>query len=110
MAATDKFSVWGTGEESRDLLYVDDLADFVRRAIERQKSTFEIYNCGSGRAGISYTKSWRLLLRSWLLSTIASLFLDFAKAERESGWRSAHSMEEGIAKTAAWWKENTGKA
>ena len=42
--------VWGTGEEERDLLYVEDLADFVETALDRQDTPLGLYNVGSGEA------------------------------------------------------------
>ena len=43
-----KITVWGSGEEERDLLYVSDLADFVELAIAKQENKFELYNAGYG--------------------------------------------------------------
>jgi nucleoside-diphosphate-sugar epimerase len=37
MTAKDKISVWGTGEEERDLLHAEDLNNFVDLAIQNQK-------------------------------------------------------------------------
>ena len=45
-----KVNVWGTGEEARDLLYVDDLVEFVDAAINNQKSDYELFNVGLGKA------------------------------------------------------------
>ena len=45
-----KFVIWGSGEEKRDLLYIDDLIDFVDKVIENQKGHFRIYNCGSSES------------------------------------------------------------
>ena len=50
MTAEDKITVWGTGEEKRDLLYVDDLMDFVESALQNQTSNYELYNVGYGSA------------------------------------------------------------
>ena len=44
--------VWGDGSEIRDLLYVDDLVDFVRQALVLQSTPYELVNVGAG-AGIS---------------------------------------------------------
>ncbi len=49
-AKNHKISIWGTGEEKRDLLYIDDLVDFVKCAIKNQKPTFGLYNCGYGNS------------------------------------------------------------
>ncbi len=47
MLAKDELTIWGTGEERRDLLHVDDLVRFVRLAIEKQSANFGLYNCGA---------------------------------------------------------------
>ncbi len=118
METSDTITIWGTGEESRDLLYVDDLVDFVRRAVERQSSTFEIYNCGSGQATLIRDLIHKIIEASGKRLAVehdlsqpnikTSLFLDCTKAKQELGWRPEHSLEEGIAKTIAWWKANIG--
>jgi GDP-L-fucose synthase len=117
MTATDgKITVWGTGEEARDLLYVGDLVDFVARAIEHQTARFGLYNCGYGAAipvrelvKKIVTKSGRKLAINHDLTqpTIkSSLFVDCSKAARELGWRRATSLDDGIERTIGWWKAN----
>jgi len=119
MSADDgKITVWGTGEEARDLLYVQDLIDFVDKAIHRQETPFGLYNCGYGKAvsiknlvSEIVKESGRTLAIEHDLSqpTIkTSLFLDCAKAERELGWIRETSLTAGIAKTLRWWKANVG--
>lgn len=120
MSAQDgKITVWGTGEEARDLLCVEDLIDFVDKAIHRQGTPFGLYNCGYGEA-ISIRdlvskivqKSGRTLAIEHDLSqpTIkSSLFLDCAKAKRELGWKRTTSLDAGIAKTLVWWQANIGE-
>lgn len=121
MTAKDgKIVVWGTGEEGRDLLYVDDLVDFVERAVHRQAAAFALYNCGYGEAiqikdlvAQIVQKSGRQLRIEHDLSqpTIkTSLFLDCSKAARELGWRRKTSLDDGIAKTIAWWKATLGQS
>jgi thiamine pyrophosphate-dependent acetolactate synthase large subunit-like protein len=39
-------------------------------------------------------------------STDTSLFLDCSKAERELGWRRQIDLDDGIARTLAWWQRN----
>jgi len=50
MQAKDKISVWGTGDEERDLLYIDDLVNFVDLTIQKQPEKYRLYNCGYGKA------------------------------------------------------------
>jgi nucleoside-diphosphate-sugar epimerase len=117
MTATDgRVAVWGRGEEARDLLYVDDLVDFVTRAIECQKEPFALYNCGSGIAvkvkdlvrSIVAGSGRSLAIEHDLSkpSIETSVHLDCRKAERELGWRPNTSLEEGIRRTLVWWKAN----
>jgi GDP-L-fucose synthase len=115
MTATDgRVVVWGNGEEARDLLYVDDLIDFVDRTIERQAEPFALYNCGSGQAvkikdlvRMIVAASGRPLAIEHDLtkpSIETSLALDCRKAEQALDWRPQTSLDEGIRRTLAWWK------
>jgi nucleoside-diphosphate-sugar epimerase len=117
-AKNGKLMVWGTGEEARDLLYVDDLVDAVERAIDRQRDAFKLYNIGAGTA-ISIkdlvhkivAASGRPLEIEHDLSqpTIkTSLSIDCTKAKHELGWQPKTALDEGIQKTINWWKINVG--
>jgi nucleoside-diphosphate-sugar epimerase len=120
MTSTDgKITVWGSGEEARDLLYVDDLVDFVARTIERQTAPYALYNAGSGHA-VSIKElvakivaaSGRGLRVEHDLSkpTIkTSLSLDCAKAARELDWRPRTSLDEGIRHTIDWWQAHVAQ-
>jgi GDP-L-fucose synthase len=116
MNATDKVIVWGTGDEERDLLYVDDLVEFVEMAIAKQKAKFSLYNCGYGNA-ISIKNLVQTIVRLSgknlaiehdlsQPSIKTSLYLDCSLAKEELGWESKTSLETGINKTLAWWKAN----
>jgi len=117
LASNDgKINVWGTGEEERDLLYVDDLTSFIEKAIESQKKPYELYNCGYGSAisikglvkKIIDASGRNLIIEHDLTQpTIkTSLSLDCGKAERELGWTPKTTTDEGISKTIAWWRAN----
>lgn len=108
-----KIVVWGTGEEARDLLYVDDLVDFVERAIDRQQTAFELFNVGVGEAVTIRDLVRKIIAASRREIRVehdlsqptikTTLFLDCAKAERVLGWRPTTTLDDGIAKTIAWW-------
>lgn len=121
MTASDgKIVVWGSGEEARDLLYVDDLMEMVEAAIARQTPPFGLYHCGYGEAisvsdlvrRIVAASGRRLAIEHDLTKpTIkTSLFLDCAKAGRELGWRRKTKLDDGIRRTLAWWQDNVGPA
>jgi nucleoside-diphosphate-sugar epimerase len=115
-AADGKITVWGSGEEARDLLYVGDLVDFVERAVDRQPVPYALYNAGYGHAvsindvvAKIVAASGRSLRIEHDLSkpTIkTSLSLDCAKAARELDWRPRTSLDEGIRRTIDWWRAN----
>ena len=119
MTATDgRVVVWGSGEEARDLLYVDDLVNFVATAFDRQKSPFALYNCGTGSA-VKVKDLVRMIVAAsgrdlhiehdLTKPTITNaLALDCRKAERELGWRPEIGLDEGIRRTVAWWRDNVG--
>jgi GDP-L-fucose synthase len=115
-AEGDKIVVWGTGEEERDLLYVDDLCDAVNASIERQEAAFGIYNIGAGHS-VSIKHLVKTMLERAQVNlkiehdltkpTIPTkLCVDFAKAESELGWRPQTSLEDGIERTLAWYRKN----
>ena len=115
-ATGDKISVWGTGEEERDLLYIDDLINFVDNAIKNQKSLYGLYNVGYGSAVsikalvkkiISISGKKLKIEHDLSQPTIkTSLSLNCEKAKNELGWIPKTSLDDGIAKTISWWKKN----
>lgn len=114
MTARDgKVTVWGAGEESRDLLYVSDLVSFVSEVIKNQKSAYGLYNCGYGEA-ITINELVRKIVELSgkplkiehdleKPSIKTSLFLDCSKALRELGWRRRTTIDNGIKMTIDWW-------
>lgn len=111
-----KIHVWGTGEEERDLLYVDDLTKFVESSIINQSKPYELYNCGYGTAIsikelvnkiIEASEKPLEVVHDLSQPTIkTSLSLDCSKAKNELGWKPEITLDQGIAKTIAWWREN----
>lgn len=116
MQADKSLTIWGTGEERRDLLHVDDLMRFVSLAIERQPGAFGLYNCGLGTSisvrrlveQVVHASGKRLKLDHDLSmpSIPFDLTLDCAKARGELGWEPKIALEEGIGRTVQWWREN----
>ncbi len=116
MLAKDKISVWGTGDEERDVLYVDDLVNFVELAIEKQTENYRLYNCGYGKAIaikelvnkiVAHSGKHLKIEHDLSQPTIkTSLFLDCGLAEKELGWKVKTDLDTGIIKSLAWWKAN----
>ena len=108
-------TVWGTGEEARDLLYVGDLVRCVELAIARQQAPFALWNVGWGQAVkvrevvaqvIAATGRRIGIAHDLSRPTIPfSLALDCARIAGEIGWRPETPLAEGLARTIAYWKE-----
>lgn len=115
-AQDGRISVWGNGEEARDLLYVRDLVSFVHKAIERQKSSFGIFNCGYGEPIRIKDLVKKIVAISGRPLNIehdlsqpsinTSLYLNCEKAKNELGWERETLLGDGIAKTISWWRAN----
>ena len=110
-----KVTVWGDGSEARDLLYVSDLVDFVEVLLASQKERFELINIGAGKAVPIKDLVQKVIELSGRSLTIAfdrtkptipfSLALDTGKVLEKYGWQPKVSLEEGIRKTLAWYRQ-----
>lgn len=115
-AADGRIVVWGSGDEARDLLYIDDLVDFVELAIQRQAEPYRLYHCGYGQAtSIKDLVQWIVRASGRQLAiehdlnrpTIpTSLCLDCNRAKQELNWQPKVSLDEGIRRTLNWWREH----
>jgi len=113
----DVVTCWGTGSASREFLYVDDAAEGIVRAAERVR-TPEPINLGTGRE-ITIRALVELIGR---LSGFEGRFkwdaaqpdgqprrcLDTTRAGRILDWEAQTDLEEGLATTIAWWREQGG--
>ncbi len=107
--------VWGTGNASRGFLYVDDCAEAIILATKHYEKS-EPVNIGGGK---------EITIKN-LVSTICNLMdfkgninwdstkpdgqprrcLDVSKAEKEFGFKTETSFEDGLKKTIDWYCEN----
>lgn len=111
-----KVPVYGDGQNIRDWIHCDDHSRGVFAALERGKAG-QVYNFGGGNptanldltrhlirltgrddSAIEYVKDRAGHDRAYLI--------DYAKAERELGWRPLVNFDEGLAQTVAWYKQH----
>lgn len=113
-----RVEVWGTGQASREFLYVEDAAEGVVLAAEKYNKA-EPVNLGTGR---------EITIKD-LVNLIAQLTnfdgkivwntskpdgqprrcLDTSRAKREFGFEAKTNFVSGLQKTIQWYRENTVK-
>lgn len=107
--------VKGSGEQTRDLLYVEDCADFVIRAAFAEPAEGEIINAGTGDdvtikelAARSVTHGNRVehVAHDHPQAEIMRLCCESSKARRLLGWSPSVRLDEGLARTRKWLEEN----
>ena len=113
-------TVWGTGEEERDLLHVSDLVDFVELALDKQEKKYELINVGAG-ASVSVAdivkriiagsgKDLKIVYDPNGPTIKTKLALDASRAAKEYGWKPKISLDQGIKMTIDWYRKNISPA
>lgn len=113
-AGEDTITAWGTGEPTREFLYVEDAAEGVVDALERYDDP-EPVNLGTGE---------EISIRD-LVNEIAEVVgfdgdvewdtskpdgqprrcLDTSRAEERFGWTADTPFRDGLERTVAWYEE-----
>ena len=107
--------IYGSGEDERDYLYVQDVAEASIMALERGSG--EAFNIGTGR-GTSVNQIYSLLKEAAAYpgeaaygparpGDVSKIYLDAAKARQGLGWEPRFSLEEGLRDTVAWFRQAT---
>lgn len=107
----EMLSIYGDGSQTRDLLYVEDCADFVVEAGYSEKANGEIINAGTSR-DISINDLAKMIAeRDEIITHIAhihpqseiqKLLCNHAKARNILGWEPSVDIIEGIKRTESW--------
>ena len=114
--AEESLVIWGKGQASRDIVYIDDLIDFIDKCIQHQESKYELYNCGAGQA-YPILQLAKIIMKlnnkdlefNFDLSKPdipTTVILDCSKSKNDLGWFPKTSVEDGLKKTCEWYKEN----
>lgn len=108
--------VWGSGDDVRDLIYIDDFVDAVVLAAEKI-DTFDPVNVGLGRGytvkeilnlaiEVDGYKDTKVQYDASKPSMIPIRLIDVSKAERILGFKARTGVKEGIKKTIEWYRKN----
>jgi GDP-L-fucose synthase len=114
-AGEDEVVLWGTGEPTREFLYVDDAAEGVVLALERYDDA-EPINLGSA-SEITIEDLGHLIARTTGFGGRFSFdpskpdgqprrAVDGSKANRLLGWFPRVGIEEGLKRTVDWYREH----
>jgi dTDP-glucose 4,6-dehydratase/UDP-glucose 4-epimerase len=115
-ACNKNYEFWGTGKESRDFIYVDDLAKIIQHVINKNDKGFSIYNIASGEE-TSIESAIKKLYKSLEIGTSPS-FSGKSDPGQPSRWQSDISalelpeefsfteMDVGLELYAKWLKNN----
>lgn len=111
----EELNIYGTGKQTRDLLYVKDCARFVIMTGFNDRVNGEIVNAGTGR-DVTINELAEIISRGRSdikhvehihpQSEIMKLKCNYAKAKESIGWEPKYSLEEGINETEEWIKSS----
>jgi UDP-glucose 4-epimerase len=106
--------IWGDGKQTRDFVYVGDVAKANLLAVEKTTASKD-FNIGTGKE-TSVNELFSLLKDAFgkgdavhddpVPGEVRRIALDVSRAEKELGFRAEVSIEDGIRKTAEWFLKN----
>jgi UDP-glucose 4-epimerase len=118
MLRSEPVEVWGSGETLRDYLYIEDFVSAVLATVDYDGAE-SIFNVSSG-IGHSVRDILSVLQRD--IGRKANVVykpprgfdvpvnvLDFARLQRETGWRPRVSLPEGVARVVRWLRDKQGQ-
>lgn len=109
-------SIFGDGNQTRDFLYVRDLAKFIASNIEKSPK-HKLFHIANGEQ-TSVNKIFSILqsLLNYaqqplhqppIVGEVRDIVLDTKLAKEELGWNPQYSIEAGLEETIKWFRENT---
>ncbi len=111
----DVIEVWGSGEPTREFLYVEDAADGIVAAAERYEDA-EPVNLGTGREISIRDLATLIAERTGFRGSFAwnatkpdgqpRRALDVSRARDGFGWAAKVPFEEGLEATISWYRES----
>lgn len=109
--------IYGDGSQIRAWCYVDDFVECLVKCIEDEKAVGESFNIGNARAvitilGLAQTvcrvlkSDSKIIFQPPLSVDIAIRIPSVTKSEKILGFKAKVDLDDGILKTAEWFKNN----
>jgi UDP-glucose 4-epimerase len=113
----EPISIYGDGTQIRAWCFVDDMVDALMLAMERPEAIGESFNVGNARAvttifGLAEAvcrvlgSSSEIVFKPPLSADIELRIPETRKAEQLLGYKAKVDLEEGIRRTAEWYRVN----
>jgi UDP-glucose 4-epimerase len=112
----EPIEIFGDGTKTRDFVYVEDLCAGIVAALESEGAAGEVFQLGTGvetSVGdlvelVQEATGFRgeVRRRPARRGEVSRSRVDISKARRELGFDPRVGLPEGLARTAAWYREN----
>jgi len=110
--------IFGDGNQTRDFIYVEDLADFIVASVGKQPE-HKLFHLANGEQ-ISVNQIFRILKQvsgysgepkyiEAVPGEVRDICLDTRLAQAELGWKPKTPFEEGLKRTYEWFKGQASK-
>ncbi len=107
------------GDQIRSWCFIDDIVDAIVLALARDQAVGHSFNVGNPRSTITIYQLARLIVRlagsaspiefvEWNFPDVELRIPDVRKAERLLDFRAQVDLEDGLARTIAWYRERLG--
>jgi UDP-glucose 4-epimerase len=112
-------SVFGDGDQTRAFSYIGDMSPIMADAIETPAARNQVFNIGADQPysvkelaqKVALAMGVELNIVHWpARNEVLHAYSAHDKVNRVFGQRPLHSLEEGLAKMAAWVKEHGARA
>lgn len=115
--AHQPLEIYTTGEEIRSWCFIDDFIGGITLALESPKSIGEIYNIGNPEATLTVMELAKMIIK--IAGSKSKIVFhkrhypdvqlripSIDKAKKQLGYEPKFDLEEGLARTIKWYREN----
>jgi UDP-glucose 4-epimerase len=114
--AGEDLIIHGDGSQVRAWCYVDDLVDALMLALDRPEAVGEVFNIGNERSVLTVLElatqirdlmgaDAEIKFRPLHYTDVEMRIPNVDKARKLLGWEAAVDLDEGLARTIAWYRE-----